>query len=213
MPLTETTHNKAIAFLEMIQIGHEIMKESSVVNSKTKELFNNSDTWNIKTINESLEKRDLSHAGLESLIGAYLTFWNESVGMDIEEFWIKINKKSLDFKRKDPLKYALDKGRFRNVHQGMSARRDWNRLKESQLLNKRLTKEEIECLDIIIKDDELERVKLLKKCLTKKSIPKTQYLKFGDCIGYLSHCDLFENYFTELELEELHEVWNNFESK
>lgn len=213
MPLTEATHKKAIIFLKVIKIGHEIMAKSIVVNSKTKEAFNNHDEWSIKTVNDSLDKHDLSSAGLKSLNDAYLTYWNESIGLDTEEFWRELNNHFTGFKRKDPLKYALEKGRFRNVHEGMSAHKNWDILKASQLLRSRLSEEDIERLDNIINQDELNRVKLLRKCLSKKNIPQTQYLKFGDCMGYVSNCELIGKHFNESEYKELYEIWNNFESK
>ncbi len=93
----------------------------------------------------------------------------------------------------------------------MSVRKDWNRLKNSKLLRNRLSPENIEQLDKIVKQDELKRVELLKKCLAKKNIPQTQYLKFGDSMGYLGYCELFEEYFNQTEYDELYEVWRNFE--
>lgn len=213
MPLTETTHKKALAFLEVIKIGGKIMAESEIVDEKTKEAFKSHDIWNVKTINESITNKDLSSAGLKSLTDAYFTFWNESAGLDIEQFWNCLENNSFDFNRKDPLKYALEKGKFRNVHQGMSVRKDWDRLKNSNLLKNRLSQENIRQLDKIVKRDEHKRIELLKKCLAKKDIPQTQYLRFGDSMGYFGHCGLFEKYFTQSEYKELHELWGNFESK
>ena len=54
MPLTETTHKKALAFLEVIKIGGTIMAESEIVDEKTKEAFKTHDIWNVNTINESI---------------------------------------------------------------------------------------------------------------------------------------------------------------
>lgn len=213
MSLTETTHKKALNFLKVIKIGSEIIADSKIVDQKTKEAFKNHDIWNVKTVNDSIKKKDLSSAGLKSLTDSYFIFWNESVGIDIEEFWDRLEKDSLGFQRKDPLQFALKKERFRNVHQAMSVRKDWKRLKDSSLLKNRLLPESIEKLDEIVIQDELKRVDLLKKCLAKKSIPQTQYLKFGDSMGYLSYCQLFEDYFNQTEYNELHEVWQNFESK
>ncbi len=213
MPLTETTHKKALAFLEVIKIGSKIMAESEIVDKKTKEAFKTHDIWNVKTINESITNKDLSSAGLKSLTDAYFTFWNESAGLDIEQFWNYLENNSFNFDRKDPLKYALEKGKFRNVHQGMSVRKDWDRLKNSNLLKNRLSKENIRQLDKIVKQDEHKRLELLKKCLAKQNIPQTQYLRFGDSMGYFGYCGLFEKYFTQSEYKELHEVWEKFESK
>ena len=211
MSLTETTHKKALDFIEVIKIGSEIMADSKIVDNKTKEAFKNNDNWNINTVNDSIKKKDLSSTGLKSLTDSYFTFWNESAGIDIEEFWNRLEKRSLDFERKDSLQFALKKERFRNVHQAMSVRKDWERLKDSSLLRNRFSAENIEKLDEIVKQDELKRVELLKKCLAKKNIPQTQYLKFGASMGYLGYCQLFEEYFNQTEYNELDEVWQNFE--
>ena len=100
-----------------------------------------------------------------------------------------------------------------NVHQGMSVRKDWNGLMKSELLKTRLSNENILQLDKIVKQDEIKRVELLKKCLVKKNIPQTKYLKFSDSMGYLGHCGLFKKHFNKTEHQELVEIWTNFESK
>lgn len=213
MPFTEKTYKKALDFLDVIKIGRKIMSESEIVEEKTKEAFKNCDILRVKTINESITKKDLSAASLKSLIDDYFIFWNESAGLDTEKFWDCLEKNSLDFYRKDPLQYALKRGKFRNVHQGMSVRKDWYRFKNSTLLKKRLSSKDIEQLNKIIINDELNRLELLKKCLTKRKIPQTQYLKFGDSMGYFGYCGLFEKYFNQTEYEELYKVWNNFGNK
>lgn len=213
MPLTETTHKKALDFLEVINIANEIVINSKLVDEETKDAYKEHDIWNINTINDLITKKNLSSAALKSLIDSYFIFWNESAGTDIEEFWDRLQKNSLDFVRKDPLQFALKKDRFRNVHQAMSVRKNWERLKDSLLLKNRLSEMNIQKIDQIVQRDEFKRVKLLKKCLAKKRIPQSQYLKFGDSMGYLAHCQLFEKYFNKTEYYELHKVWQNFESK
>lgn len=81
MPLTETTHKKALDFLEAIKIGSKIVAKSEIVDKKTKEAFKNHVIWNLNTINNSINKKDLYSAGLKSLTDAYFTFWNESAGI------------------------------------------------------------------------------------------------------------------------------------
>lgn len=211
MPLVEATYRKAQEFLHAIKIGSEVMSKSELIDNKTREAFEEFAMWNINTIKESIGKKDLSSTGLKSLIDAYFTLWNEGVGLDIEEFWNQLAGNDIDFSRKDPLKFALDKGRFRNVHQGMSARKDWGRLRHSKHLLGRYSQDEINRLDEIIKADEITRAYLLKKCLTNRKIPQTQYLRFGDCMGYLGYCGLFDKHFDKNELKELYEIWSNFE--
>jgi hypothetical protein len=54
---------------------------------------------------------------------------------------------------------------------------------------------------------------MLKKCLTRKQIPQTNYLKFGECMAYANKCRLWDKYFTQAEVDELYVIWKNFESK
>ncbi|WP_020531059.1 hypothetical protein [Flexithrix dorotheae] len=211
MPLKETTKRKATDFLHVIEIGSKIMAKSEVIDAKTKEAFKNSDEWYVSNIKELIKDQNLNSAGLKSLVDPYFTYWNESVGVDIEEFWYKLEKNSLNFIRKDSLKFALEKGRFRNVHQGMSARKDWSRLKKNQLLSRRLSIAEINQIDEIINLDEKKRAELLKKTLLKRNIPQSQYLKFGDCMAYFEYCKLFDKYLNEEELKELYNIWNSFQ--
>ena len=75
------------------------------------------------------------------------------------------------------------------------------------------TKTEIEKIDTIIADDENRRFEILKKCLRKKNIPRTQYLKFGECMAYMNYCGLWDKYFNKEEVQKLYDIWTNFKSK
>jgi len=110
------------------------------------------------------------------------------------------------------LRFALINNRFRNVDQGMEARKYWTSLKKLKEIKERFTITEIELLDDIILKDEKQRLEILKKCLSKKQIPKAQYLKFGECMAYINNCGLLEKYFSKIEVDELHDIWRNFKS-
>lgn len=208
MSLTKTTYKKALSLIQVIKIGNNIITASPLVDDKTKEAFKSQDHSFIKIIHQAIHNNDLSAAALRSLINTYFTYWNESTGIHIEVFWNELKKNNLNFKRKDALEYALKHTRCRNVHQAMELKKNWNLLKQSQLLKDRLTPKNIELLDHIILQDEHKRVQLLKKCLAKKSVPKSQYLQFGDAMAYLEHCQLFEQYFKQSEYQTLYDIWN-----
>ena len=74
-------------------------------------------------------------------------------------------------------------------------------------------RDEIEEIDDIILKDEKQRIEILKKCLRKKEIPQTQYLKYGECMAYANNCLLWKKYFKQSEVDELYEIWKNFKSK
>ena len=141
-----------------------------------------------------------------------MIFWKESIGIDTENFWSELSNHNIDFERKDELIFALNKGRFRRVDQGMSARKSWNTLKSSKAIINRFSQTEIERITKIIEKDENTRLEILQKCLTKNSIPQTLYLKFGECMAYFGNCDLFDKYFAKNEIETLYKIWANFKS-
>lgn len=149
---------------------------------------------------------------LKSLTNDFLTYWNESIHPDTELFWEEARKEGIDFERKDPLKFALEKSRFRNVHQGMDARNNWEEVKKLQAILERFSTDEIAKIDRIIAEDENRRLNILKKCRRKKEIPQSQYLKFGECMAYFNNCRLFGLYFSQEEVEELYVIWKNFRS-
>ena len=150
---------------------------------------------------------------LRTLTNGLLTYWNESIKPDTEAFWTELRKNDIDFERKEPLKFALTKGRFRNVEQGMDARNYWIKLKGGKSIIDNFTQAQIQVIDKIISEDEQRRHDILKKCLIKKAIPQTQYLKFGECMAYFANCRLFDKYFTIGQVEELYDIWKNFKSE
>jgi len=210
MPIKEATLKKAQDFKAAIQIGAQIMAASKTFDEEAKKAFKKHDSWNLEILDEAVTNGKLSSAELKSLTDSYFILWNEGIGLDMEAFWHQLQSKSIDFTRKDPVRSALLKGRFQSVHQAMAARKDWETLKNSNLLKSRLSPAEMDGFEELIQKDESTRVDLLKKCLNKKKIPKSQYLRFGDSMAYMEHCDLFERYFTQNEYDELHAIWNNF---
>jgi hypothetical protein len=149
----------------------------------------------------------------KTLTSQILTYWNESINPDTEAFWNEMKRSGIDFERKEPLRFALEKGWFRNVEQGIDGRNHWSSLKHLPRITNRYSQSEIERLDRVIEEDEKKRFDVLKKCLAKKTIAQTQYLKFGECMAYFGRCNLFEAYFSKEQVEELYEIWKNFKSQ
>ncbi|CAA9201072.1 hypothetical protein FLA105534_03395 [Flavobacterium bizetiae] len=202
--------------LKTIEIQRMILNNSRFFDKKLKEKSSNfildgSRDFSLENIIlEMLAKENLTLTQLKSTCKMLLTFWNEGIGVDVELFWIELKKHNIDFERNDELKFALNKNRFRRVDQGFGARRDWNLMKDMQSLKDRFSVSEIEQIGKIIEADENKRVEILKKCLLKKQIPKSQYLKFGECWAYLSYCNLFEKYFDQEQKDELSDIHRNF---
>ena len=95
----------------------------------------------------------------------------------------------------------------------MDARNYWTKLKSQNSITESFTKTEIQEIDDIVAEDEKRRLEILKKCLNKKTIPQSQYLKFGECMAYFANCRLFDKYFTSGQVEELYDIWKNFKSE
>jgi len=195
--------------LKACDIGHKIIRQSNYVDEKTKAAF--LAYASIKGIVENLSPTNgLTLYSLNILGTEILTYWNENIGLDTELFWSEMRASGSRIERKDPLVFALNKKRFRNVEQGMSARKSWEELKISDSITQRFSSMEIATLDQIIKADENNRLHILKKCLLKNKIPPTQYLKFGECWAYFANCKLFEMHFTAGEVSELYRIWMDF---
>ena len=192
------------------KINDKIIGSSVIMDDNTKEAFLNLS----KYTRDFLEKEPkMNSYGLNSLKNGLLTYWNESINPDTEKFWAELKAQNIDYVRKQPLRFALEKNRFRRVDQGMDARKHWAELKKLKEIKDNYTTSEIEQIENIISEDEKQRLGILKKCLIKKEIPQSQYLKFGECWAYMSNCELWDRYFNKDEVEELLNIWKNFESK
>ncbi len=184
---TEIVNDKKSHFLELSKFIKECLKDESKIE--------NINSYQIKSLRNDL-----------------LTYWNETISVDTEKFWTEVKNEKLNLERKEPLKFALSKNRFRSVEQGIGARKYWNSLKSLKSLQDEYSDLEIKKIDEIIVEDEKKRIGILKKCLAKKNIPKSQYLKFGECMAYFANCGLFEKHLTEKEVTELYTIWKNFKS-
>lgn len=189
------------------KINDKVVDSSTILDEKSKEAFKNLS----KYTRDYLEREPkMNSYRLNSLKNELLTYWNESITPDTEKFWTEIKANEVDYQRKEPLRFALDKNRFKQVEQGIDARKHWAILKTTKEIVDNFTRTEIEQIDNIILIDEKARLEILKKCLKKKEIPQTQYLKFGECMAYINNCGLWDTYFTQTEVTELHDIWNKF---
>ncbi|WP_157844540.1 hypothetical protein [Chryseobacterium sp. Leaf394] len=192
------------------KINDKVVDGSTIMDEKTKEAFKNLS----KYTRELLEKEPkMNSYGLNSLKSGLLTYWNESINPDTESFWTELKVNGIDYERKEPLKFALEKNQFRRVDQGMDARKYWTELKNRKEITDKYSQIEIEKIETIIADDENRRLEILKKCLRKNEIPQTQYLKFGECMAYMNNCGIWDKYFNKEEVQQLYDIWTNFKSK
>lgn len=204
--MTEAKIKHKTQLMKLIQIQNSLVNDFDLFEPSTKELIvNNGLYWYGRLNNERF-----TMAQLKSITNDVLIQWRESVGVAVELFWVEITKQGIDFERKDELVFALQKGRFRNVFVGMGARKEWGLIQNFESIKTRFSKDEVHRISEIIALDEENRANILKNCLMKKEIPRSKYLKFGECMAYIHHCELWEKFFTKNEVEELHEIWNSF---
>ena len=205
-----TTLGNTEKLILVTKINDKVVECSTNMDEKTKESFRNLS----KFTRDILEKEPkMNSYGLNSLKSGLLTYWNESINPDTESFWTELKINRIDYERKEPLKFVLEKNQFRRVEQGMDARMHWGELKKRKEITDKYSKAEIEKIEIIIAEDENRRLEILKKCLRKNGIPQSQYLKFGECMAYMNKCELWDKYFNKDEVQQLYNIWTNFKLK
>ncbi|MBF8151583.1 hypothetical protein ITJ86_16905 [Winogradskyella sp. F6397] len=198
--------------LKTVEIHERIVRKSTEIDNATKPYFLELSKFTKECLTNESKVSKLNSSQIKSLENELLIYWNETISLETEKFWTEIVTEKLDVQRKEPLKFALDKNRFRNVEQGIGARKYWNEIKTIESVKDKFSITDILKIDQIIAEDENKRIGILKKCLAKRVIPKSQYLKFGECMAYFTNCGLFNKYMTEKEVDELHEIWRNFKS-
>ena len=193
--------------LKTIEIRDNVVRTSTLLDDQAKQAYHQQSAF-IRDILTNNPKA--TSYQLKSLTSEILAYWNESINPDTETFWAEMLRNNVDLERKQPLRFALEKGRFRNVEQGIDAKNYWGSLKQLSAIKNNYTQGEIEQLDRIIEEDEKKRHEVLKNCLAKKLIPQAQYLKFGECMAYFGRCKLFDAYFSNAQVDELFTIWKNF---
>jgi hypothetical protein len=155
------------------EIQDNIVSASTLLDEQTKQALHKQSAF----VRDFLAKKPKANSYEQKILASQvLTYWNETVNPDTEAFWTEMKRHGVEIERKEPLQFALDKGWFRNVEQGIDARNHWSSLKHLSTVRDRYSQVEIERLDRIIEEDEKKRHEVLKKCLAKKAIPQTQYL-------------------------------------
>ena len=195
-----------------IQIHDKIITESTELDEKSKRSFLNFSAHIERILTNQDPSRKLNSYQRKSATSEFLNYWNNNISPDTEIFWAEIVANNIKLERKDPLKFALEKNRFLRVELGIGARKYWTKLKTLKAVTNRFSQAEISKIDGIITEDENKRIGILKKCLAKKNIPKSQYLKFGECMAYFANTGLFPKYMDENEVQELYRIWKNFKS-
>jgi hypothetical protein len=205
----QTYQDIAERLAKIIDIAETVIRDSGTIPDETKQhLLNWGQQVKYMALNPEPQFRRV--ASLKSLESTFLIYWNESIGIDTEVFWNELRQKEIECNRKEPLRNALQKGRFRNVHEGMEAAKNFDNLINSRLLESSFLNKDLLQLKKIILEDTNQRIELLKRCLKKGAIPGSKYLRFGDSVAYMNECKLWSKYFKEDEVQRLMEIWSNF---
>jgi len=208
--MTAQTLKKSKDFIQALEIERETILQSTTLTQEEKNdtcLYNE----NAKIQhNQLLSTGQLNSQTLRYLIEDRLIRWNESIGIDTEIFWNKLFEKGIKYTRKEPLRWALQKRRFKNVHQGMQAAKNFDSLIKSKLLEPKFSNEELSQLSNIIEKDTDSRLELFKSCLKKGRLMASTYLRFGDSVAYFNECDLWNKFFTNNEVQYLLKIWQSF---
>ena len=199
--------NYSDIILQIIKIQDEIVDASTTIDEATKQGIRLRSAMLISTV---ANQPKLNAYGFKCLVNELLMVWNHNISPDTEKFWDVLNSNNLLVKRKDLIKDALTKGRFKTVEQGIDARNHWAVLSGMSLITERYLPEQINQVAQIIAADEQKRHDILQKTLTTGKIPQTQYLKFGECMAYFANCLLFRQHFTQAHTDELYGIWQDF---
>jgi len=198
--------------LKTIEIHDKIVAESAELDDKSKRAMLNFSSYTKRLLTTQEIGRKLNSYQRKSATSEFLNYWNYSISPDTEKFWEAIKANGITIERKDPFRFALEKNRFIRVELGIGARKYWTKLKTLKAITDRFSETEISKIGEIITEDENKRIGILKKCLAKKNIPKSQYLKFGECWAYFTNTGLFPKYMSKKEVNELYVIWKNFKS-
>ena len=207
MAIRAKTYNQAKSLLKAIEIGNEVILKSIRLDEKTKVAFIGLNDYSKNYIETAINNEKLTATNVKSIEKELLIYWNESISQEVEQFWYLINKNNLPYKRNSPIRELLEKNRFRQVDQWIDLFNNLDALRSGNFLDQQFTKEEIKKLDELIRIEEKKRFELVNKCLRKKKIPFSQYLKFGESMAFLERCNLTKEYFSDKEKEEIYEIW------
>ena len=199
--------NYSDIILQIIKIQDEIVDASTTIDEATKQGIRLRSAMLTSTV---ANQPKLNAYGFKCLVNELLMVWNHNISPDTEKFWDILNSNNLPVKRKDLIKDALTKGRFKTVEQGIDARNHWAVLSGMSLITERYLPEQINQVAQIIVADEQKKHAILQKTLTTGKIPQTHYLKFGECMAYFANCLLFRQHFTQAQTDELYRIWQDF---
>ena len=115
--------------LKAVEIHEKIVNESTEMESDTKSHFLNLSKFTKDCLKDKSKAEKFNSYQIKSLTNELLIYWNETISVETEKFWTEIKNGNLNLERKEPLKFALNNNRFRNVEQGIGARKYWNSLK------------------------------------------------------------------------------------
>ncbi|WP_109831821.1 hypothetical protein [Reichenbachiella versicolor] len=111
-----TYDERAKRLARTIEIAEEVINTStSFPNDLKSHILNFGAECKRLALNPELQFRKVE--SLKFLENDYLTYWNESDGEHIEQFWKQVFYEELDFERKDIIRIVLKRGRIKDIHE------------------------------------------------------------------------------------------------
>jgi hypothetical protein len=99
-----------------IKIGGNIIKHTSDLSEKEKQDYL-SGSLDMQNVISNLEEKYKNKKSLAYLEDNFYTYWNESIGKYVEEFWKSLSNNNIGYKRKDILNDTLKRGRIKNIYE------------------------------------------------------------------------------------------------
>jgi hypothetical protein len=90
-------------------INDKVVNDSTLLDDNTKQAFKDLS----KSAKDFLRKEaKMTSYGVNALKNSLLAYWNDSINPDTERFWTELKANGIDYQRKEPLRFALDKKWF-----------------------------------------------------------------------------------------------------
>ena len=92
-------------FNKILVINNDIIETSKVIDENSKKAF---EYFSIETKKILNENPKLNSYQRKSLTNEFLIYWNETISIDCEKFWNRIQQNGIELERKDPLQFLLE---------------------------------------------------------------------------------------------------------
>jgi hypothetical protein len=142
-------------------------------------------------------------------------FWSYHFAIWVELFWKEIAEKNIQLTRTDNVHKIIERKRFLGVGEAVMFNNNWSGMVSSIYLY-RYTRDQLCCMEELIRKDKEKRLDLLIKSLRNRRVNDSEYMKCTEAISYFTNGKMFnENIskeeisllFSKEELNVLKNIW------